>query len=132
MTSLITRTSPAPFETVCARLPDAAAKQKFGVLGVHDLREKMRSKGVAFDRECRVFEVCNPQQAQVILTANMAVAAALPCRISAYAEAGRTVLVTIEPDALLQLFGDRSPEAGRIAQDVRSALIAIMDEACAA
>ena len=42
--SLITRTSAASFEAVCAKLPEISAKHKFGVLGVHDLKEKMRRK----------------------------------------------------------------------------------------
>ncbi len=129
--SLITRSSSASFETVCGKLPDVAAKHKFGVLGTHDLKEKMQSKGVPFDRECRVFEVCNPQQAQTILTNNMDVAAALPCRISAYVEGGKTVLVTIEPSSLLGLFGGSSSDAADVAREVRVSLVAIMDEACA-
>ena len=50
-----------PLERVARDLVDAVARHKFGVLGVHDLRAKLAEKGVAFDRECRVFEVCNPQ-----------------------------------------------------------------------
>lgn len=60
--SLTTRTTNDPLDALCRRLPEAAQKHKFGVLGTHDLKEKMQSKRVSFDRECRVFEVCNPQQ----------------------------------------------------------------------
>ena len=59
---VLTRESNLPLETVCERLPGISAAHKFGVLGVHNLREKMESKGVAFGRECRVFEVCNPDR----------------------------------------------------------------------
>ena len=61
----------------------------------------------------------------------MEVAAALPCRISAYAEDGRTVLVTIEPASLLGLFGIHSDAATDVAREVRESLVAIMEEACA-
>jgi uncharacterized protein (DUF302 family) len=128
--SLITRSTTAPLETVAARLPGIAKEHKFGVLGVHDLKEKMTSKGVPFERECRVFEVCNPQQAQLILNGNIAVSAALPCRISLYAEGARTVLATIDPDALLGLFGPSNEGAEQIAAEVRNELVQIMDEAC--
>lgn len=130
--SIITRTTAAGLEEVCARLPDIATKHKFGVLGTHDLKEKMRSKGVPFERECRVFEVCNPHQAQAILNNDMSVSAALPCRISVYREDGRTVLATIEPSSLLALFGGDSPGASAIAAEVKTALMAIMDEVCGA
>lgn len=130
--SIITRSTPAPLESVVARLPEIAKQHKFGVLGVHDLKEKMNSKGVPFERECRVFEVCNPQQAQTILKGNMSVSAALPCRISVYAERGQTVLTTIEPAALLGMFGPTQPGAEAVAADVRRELVAIMDETCQA
>ena len=90
----------------------------------------MNSKGVPFEREVRVFEVCNPQQAQMILSGNMAVSAALPCRISVYPEDGRTVVATIEPAALLGLFGRAPSGAEAVAADVRKELILIMDETC--
>ncbi len=130
--SIITRTAAAPFETVVARLPDIAKAHKFGVLGVHDLKEKMNSKGVPFDRECRVFEVCNPQQAQLILSGNITVSAALPCRISVYPDGNRTVLATIEPAALMGLFGPAPAGAEVVAAQVRQELIQIMDEVCGA
>lgn len=129
MDQIITRQSELPLEQVCARVPEVAAKHKFGVLGTHDLREKMTSKGVPFDRECRVFEVCNPQQAQPILSQAIEVSAALPCRISAYVENGRTVLATIKPAALLGLFG--GAEGEQIAREVETSLVRIMEESCA-
>lgn len=128
MDQIITRHSKLPLDQICARLPEVAVKHKFGVLGTHDLREKMTSKGVPFDRECRVFEVCNPQQAQQILNQAIEVSAALPCRISVYAEKDRTVLATIKPSALLGLFGAAGEES--IARDVETSLVRIMEETC--
>ncbi len=90
----------------------------------------MNSKGVPFDRACSVFEVCNPQQAQRILSADIGVSAALPCRISAYSEGDETVLTTIDPSALLALFAPAQKGAEQIAAEVRTELIAIMEEAC--
>lgn len=126
----ITRTSNASVKEVCARLPDIAAKHKFGVLGVHDLKEKMNSKGVPFEQECRVFEVCNPQQAQRILSRDITVSVALPCRVSVFSEDGRTVLATIDPTALLGLFGASEAGGSAIADEVRQELVAIMEETC--
>lgn len=127
---VVTRTTPDPLDAVCARLPEISQKHKFGVLGTHNLREKMASKGVTFDRECRVFEVCNPHQAKDVLTRSMEVATALPCRIAVYEEAGRTVLATIKPTALLTLFD--APGAEGTAGQVEAALLQIMEEAALA
>ncbi|MFM9031137.1 MAG: DUF302 domain-containing protein [Opitutaceae bacterium] len=123
---VITRATPVPLETVCQRLPEISAAHRFGVLGVHNLREKMESKGVPFARECRVFEVCHPVHAQKVLGQNIAISTALPCRIAVYAESGQTVLATIRPTALLTMFD--APGAADTAREVEDAMVRIMDE----
>jgi uncharacterized protein (DUF302 family) len=123
---LIVRSTAEPLEAVCERLPEIAAKHKFGVLGLHNLKEKMLSKGVPFERECRVFEVCNPHQAQAVLNRAIEISTALPCRISVYEEKGRTVLATIKPTSLLTLF--HVPEATAIAREVEETMTRIMEE----
>lgn len=119
--------SSKPLDEVARDLEAAVARHRFGVLGVHDLRAKMVEKGVPFARECRIFEVCNPQQARTVLEANMAIATALPCRIAIYEEGGRTRLATIRPTAMLALY-DAAGLAG-VAQEVEAALERIMAEA---
>ncbi|MDP1578957.1 MAG: DUF302 domain-containing protein [Candidatus Didemnitutus sp.] len=127
---LIIRTSALSLEKVWQRLPEISAAHKFGVQAIHNLREKMESKGVPFARECRVIEICNPSHAQVVLTQQIEIATALPCRIAIYEEAGRTVLATMKPTAMLQMFN--APGAAATAQIVEDTMIRIMEEACQA
>lgn len=119
--------SAKPLEQVAAALEAAVARHQFGVLGVHDLKAKMAEKGVPFGRECRIFEVCNPQQAKQVLEANLAIATALPSRIAVYDEGGKTKLTTIKPTALLALYA--TPELQGVAAEVEATLAAIMAEA---
>ncbi len=114
-------------EQVSKDLEAAVARNKFGVLGVHDLRETMAKKGVTFARECRIFEVCNPHQAKKVLEANLEISTALPCRISVYEEGGVTKLATIKPTAMLALYSN--PELRGVAEEVEAALNQIMAEA---
>ena len=58
-------------ESVCQELQEAVTKRKFGVMSVHNLKETMAKKGVEFDQECRIFEVCNPHQAKKVLEQRM-------------------------------------------------------------
>jgi uncharacterized protein (DUF302 family) len=116
-----------PLAQVAKDLEAAVTRNKFGVLGVHDLRAKMAEKGVPFARECRIFEVCNPQQARTVLEANLEISTALPCRISVYEEGGRTVLATIKPTAMLDLFPN--PELKAVAEQVEATITRIMNEA---
>lgn len=126
---LIIRSSSLPLEIVCQRLSEVATRHQFGVQAVHNLREKMESKGVPFARECRVIEVCNPRHAQVVLSAAIEIATALPCRIAVYEENGKTLLATMKPTAMLAMFN--APGAAATAQEVETVMIRIMDETCA-
>jgi len=125
---ILTRATSLPLEAVCSRLQEVSAAHKFGVQAVHNLREKMESKGVPFGRECRVIEVCNPKHAQVVLTQDIEVSTALPCRISVYTEGDRTILATIKPTSLLTMFN--APGAAATAREVEDILVRIMDETC--
>ncbi len=103
-----------------------SAQYKFGLLTVHNLKEKMNEKGVPFDKDCLIFEVCNPQQAKKILEGNIDISTLLPCRISVYQKDGKTVLSTIKPTALLAMFPN--PQLHQIAEEVEETLITIMNE----
>ena len=126
---LYTIESKKPLAEIERGLEEAAARHKFGILTVHDLRATMNKKGVAFDRDCRIFEVCNPVQAKKVLEANGAVSTALPCRISVYESPGGHTLATLLPTALMKMFG--TPELEPVAQEVETVIQAMMQEAAA-
>lgn len=106
--------------------PEVCARHQFGVLGTYNLRQKLNDQGMPFDRECLVFEVCNPQQAQKVLDANIAISAALPCRISVFQDGGTVKVATIRPTALLSMFPH--PELAPVAAAVEHALFQMMKE----
>ena len=105
----------------------AVQKNKFGVLGVHDLKAKLNEKGVDFDRDCLVYEICNPHQAKKVLDRNMEISTALPCRVSLFSTDSGVALATIRPTALLDLF--KTPQLAEVAREVEDAIVKIMDEA---
>ena len=114
---------------VAKALEAAAQRHKFGVLAVHDLKQKMQEKGVEFDRDCLIYEVCNPQQAKKVLEANTEISTALPCRISLYREGDRVTLATPRPTALLDLF--QTPALRSVAEEVEQTMRQMMEEAAA-
>ena len=103
-----------------AALSAAVEVNHFGVMHVHNLKETMSKKGVEFDRECMIIEVCQPQQAKKVLEEDMSVSTALPCRISIYEEDGETILATLKPTTLLALFN--TPQLAGVAQDVEDSI----------
>jgi uncharacterized protein (DUF302 family) len=115
-------------DEVCNKIQEAAVQNKFGVIAVIDLKEKMAAKGVQFGPQCRIIEVCNPMQAKKVLEKNMTISSALPCRISVYQEAGKVKVITLRPTVLFNLFGN--PELEQVAKDVEDTLLRIIDAAC--
>ncbi len=107
-----------------AALQAAVQANHFGVMQVHNLKETMEKKGVNFERECLIFEVCQPQQAKKVLEQNMSVSTALPCRISIYREGGKTILATLKPTMLLAMFN--TPKLEGVAQEVEDPIVKIL------
>jgi len=110
-----------------AALQTAVQANHFGVMQVHNFKETMAKKDVEFDRECLIFEVCQPQQAKKALDQDMSISTALPCRISIYEEGGKTILATLKPTTLLAMFN--IPQLEGVAQEVEDTIVKIMKEA---
>src|SRR5262245_37492828 len=84
-------------------LETAARKRGYGVLHSYDLRATLASKGVALDKDVRVLEICNPQRAGQVLSADINMSVALPCRVAIYESSSGTRIGMIRPGPLLTL-----------------------------
>lgn len=108
-------------------LESAVKRNGFGVLHIYDLKATLKSKGVDLPQECRILEVCNPAQAATVLSSDMTLNLALPCRISVYEDAGKTKIGMIRPTRLLGLLSDDSTLANT-AQEVEDAVKRMIKE----
>lgn len=116
------------FEQAAADLDAAVKRHGFGVLHVHDLGATLRSKGIDFAEQCRVFEVCNPGQAAKVLGADMRLNMVLPCRISVFTDHGQVRIGLIRPQPMLAALSD-DPALAAVASEVETATIRMVDEA---
>ena len=98
------------------------------MLHVHDLGSTLRSKGIPFEEQCKVFEVCNPAQAAKVLSTDMRLNMALPCRISVFTDKGEPKIGLIKP---VQMLSALSQEAAlvEVAKEVETKTIQMVDEA---
>ena len=94
------------FDQAATDLEAAVIRNGFGVLHVHDLGATLRSKGLAFEEQCKVFEICNPAQAARVMSLDMRLNMALPCRISVYTDKGQTKIGQITPVKMLSSLSD--------------------------
>jgi len=96
-------------------------EEKFGVLWMFDIKDKLQEKGLDFNQEYKVLEVCNPHEAQRILNENLLVGYFLPCKIVVYSDNGQTKIGMPRPTALIKLVNN--DEIIKLAKDIEDRLI---------
>jgi len=69
---------------------------------VLDLKQTLGNKGIVLERECRVYDICNPQAASTALNTDMSVSVVLPCRVSVYQDGQTLTISTIKPTDLMK------------------------------
>ena len=116
------------FDQAATDLEAAVKRHEFGVLHIHDLGNTLRSKGVDFAENCKVFEVCNPKQAAKVLGTDMRLNMALPCRISVYTEKGKTMIGMIKPVPMLAALSE-DESLVKVAQEVEAKTMEMIEEA---
>lgn len=108
-------------------LVQVVSEHGFGVLHIHNLKETLNNKGIDYDNECRVFEVCNPKKAKEIMDSDMSLNLVLPCRISIYEENGKILIGMLKPkDLLLQLSDAKSLLV--VAEEVEETMMKIIKQ----
>lgn len=97
---------------------------KFGILHIHNVKETLNSKGVEFNEQCQILDICNPMYAKNFLEADMSLSIVMPCKISVYSKNGQT---TIAMNSIVQLIDDINPEQIQLAQEVQDKLLELID-----
>jgi uncharacterized protein (DUF302 family) len=105
---------------------EAALKEEsFGVHWNLDLAGKLEEKGLDFNEEVVILEVCNPHEAKKVLEQSMLVSYFLPCKITVYTESGTTKVGMAKPSKLIDVVDN--DELKSIAVNIEDRLIACMD-----
>lgn len=102
-------------------------EEKFGLLWMFDIKDKLHEKELEFEKEFIVLEVCNPHEAQKVLNENEMAGYFLPCKIVVYEKDGKTKMGMPKPSALISMLDD--PELERIAKDIEARLITCLNKA---
>lgn len=113
-------------EEAITSLESQLKEESFGVLWQFNIKDKLREKGLEFDQAYHVLEVCNPHDAQEILTQNKMVGYFLPCKIVVYDDQGTTKVGMPKPTALIKQVDDET--LAQKAKDVEDRLINCIDK----
>jgi uncharacterized protein (DUF302 family) len=108
-------------------LEENLKEEKFGVQWQFNVKETLESKGFELEKPFTILEVCNPQEAQNVLSANQLIGYFLPCKIVVYEDSnGITKIGMPKPSALIQMVEDDSLQ--NVATDIEERLIACIDK----
>lgn len=99
--------------------------EKFGILWNFDLTAKLQEKGEDFDTPYTILEVCNPKEANRVLSENLMIGYFLPCKIVVYKESDGVKIGMPKPTALISMVED--PNIKSIAEDIEERLIKCID-----
>ena len=115
------------FEKAIEDLKESLSNHKFGVLGELNFKEKLKEKGLDFNKNFKILEVCNPVQAKKVLEENIEVGYFLPCKIVVYEDGGFVFIGMPKPTELIGLIKDNNLIS--VALEVENELKSAMDDA---
>jgi len=94
------------FKQAIEDLKTSLGNYKFGVLWQLDFKEKLREKGLDFDKNFEILEVCNPSQAKIVLNQNIEAGYFLPCKIVVYEKDDSVFIGMPRPTELIGMIRD--------------------------
>lgn len=116
-----------PFNEAVESLVKSLEELKFGVLWKLNFKDKLKEKGIEFDRNFMILEVCNPHKAKEVLSKHIDVGYFLPCKLAIYEEGSTIKIGMIYPDMLIGLLNHSDMED--TAKEVQNILISAINNA---
>ncbi|WP_457600593.1 DUF302 domain-containing protein [Hydrogenivirga sp.] len=113
-------------EDVRQKLEETAKAKGFGVMSTHEVTNILKNKGHPISYGCVIVEICQPKAASQVLSKNPYISTAMPCRVAIFEEKGRTILSTIAPTQMLEMYDE--PELKSVAEEIEKTVKEIMEE----
>jgi uncharacterized protein (DUF302 family) len=115
-----------PFSKALEDLKKNLSNHNFGVLWELNFRDKLQEKGLDFQQNFKVLEVCNPKQAKEVLDRRIEVGYFLPCKMVVYEKNDSVYMGMLRPTSLIGLMGQE--DLNSIAEQVEEVLKKALDE----
>ncbi len=113
-------------DEVRQRLEEKAKEKGFGVMSTHEVTKILENKGHPIDYSCVIVEICQPRSASQVLSKNPYISTAMPCRVAIFERNGKTVLSTIAPTQMIEMYNE--PELKGVAEEIERLVREIMEE----
>lgn len=113
------------FNEAIDSLKESLNKINFGVLWELNFKDKLKEKGLDFDQNFKIFEVCNPKQAKKVLDKHLEVGYFLPCKVVVYEKDNSVFVGMLKPTMLIDMVGKKDLQD--IAEEVEEKLKKAID-----
>jgi uncharacterized protein (DUF302 family) len=110
------------YEQAVSKTKEALASEGFGVLSEINVRDTLKKKLDVDFRPYVILGACNPPLAYEALSNELDIGLLLPCNVIIYAanESGSSVVAFLDPEAALELTGNKN--IAPLARDVKARL----------
>lgn len=115
------------FEKAIEDLKSSLSNHNFGVLWELNFKDKLKEKGLEFDQNFKILEICNPKQAKEVLDKYIEAGYFLPCKMVVYEDNNSVFIGMIKPTELIGMMNDA--QLSNIAVEVEKELMSSIDEA---
>ena len=115
------------FEIAVDDLKKSLSNHNFGVLWELNFKDKLKEKGLDFNKNFKILEVCNPSQAKKVLDENIEVGYFLPCKMVVYEDNSSVFIGMPKPTELIGMI--KNNKLADIALEVENQLKSAIDNA---
>lgn len=112
-------------DEVVEKIKEVMPNYGFGLQHIHNPPEKLREKGIDFNTECKILDICSPKIANEMLSADLSLSCVMPCKVAVYDNNGQT---TIALNSIVQLVDDINPDLIEVAQDAQEIIENIIND----
>lgn len=103
---IVTRECPLSVDEAVARLESSLDDYGWASPGTLDLTQSMANRGVEFDKQVRVVQMCHPEYAKAILAQERYVSSLMPCGIAVWeGDDGKTHISKMNTGLMGNMFG---------------------------
>lgn len=115
------------FDEALESLKANLSEVEFGVLWQLNFKDKLQEKGLTFDNNFMILEVCNPVKAQRVLSEQMEMGFFLPCKVAVYEDGGITYIGMPNPTSLMSTIMVDNVDLENMAKEVELQLQQAID-----
>ncbi|MDX8362444.1 DUF302 domain-containing protein [Cytobacillus sp. Hm23] len=114
-----------PVSQILKDLEENLSKEQFSILWSFNIKDKLNAKGLEYNQDFYVLEVCNPFDAKEVLSITNQVGYFLPCKIVVYGEQETNKIGMVKPTTLMSILDDANLDSK--ANEIEQRLVKCID-----